>query len=49
MELYFLDRLINFTSTSFDEYLKKLDELKKKFRDDTNDDEDKNGDELDGK
>ena len=49
MELYFLDRLINFTSSSFDEYLKKLEELKKKFRDDTNDDEDKNGDELEGK
>jgi len=49
MELYFLDRLINFTSSSFEEYLKKLDELKKKFRDDTNEDEDKNGDELEGK
>jgi hypothetical protein len=49
MELYFLDRLINFTSSSFDEYLKKLDELKKKFRDDTNEDEDKNGDEFEGK
>ena len=47
MEIYFLDRLINFTSNSFDEYLKKLEELKKKFRDDTNDDDDKNLDDLD--
>ena len=46
MELYFLDRLINFTSSSFEEYLKNLDELKKKFRNDTNDEDDKNGDEL---
>ena len=46
MELYFLDRLINFTSSSFEEYLKNLDELKKKFRNDTNDEDDKNEDEL---
>ena len=49
MELYFLDRLINFTSNSFEEYLKKLDELKKKFRDDTNDEDDKNIDDFDMK
>ena len=47
IEIYFLDRLINFSSTSFDEYLKKLEELKKKFRDDTNEEEDKNIDDLD--
>ena len=47
MVRYFLDRLINFSSPSFDEYLKKLDELKKKFRDDTNEEEDKNLDDLD--
>ena len=56
MELYFLDRLINFTSTSFDEYLKQLEDLKKRFRDDSNEEDDKNldefdlkGDEIDGK
>jgi len=42
MELYFLERLINFTSNSFDEYIKNLNELKKKFRDDTNDEDEKN-------
>ena len=47
MEIYFLDKLINFTSSNFEEYLKKLEELKKKFRDDTADEEDKNLDELD--
>ena len=46
IEIYFLDRLINFSSTGFEEYLKKLEELKKKFRDDANDDDDKNIDEL---
>ena len=43
IEMFFLERLINFSSTNFDEYLKKLDELKKKFRDDNNE-EDKNPD-----
>ena len=47
MEIYFLDKLINFTSSNFEEYLKKLEELKKKFRDDTTEEEDKNIDELD--
>ena len=46
MEIYFLDKLINFTSSNFEEYLKKLEELKKKFRDDTADEDDKNLDEL---
>ena len=45
MEIFFLDKLINFNSTNFDEYLKKLEELKKKFRDDNNEEE-KNIDEL---
>jgi hypothetical protein len=49
IEIYFLDRLINFSSTGFEEYLKKLEELKKKFRDDANDEEDKNLDEFDVK
>ena len=46
MELYFLDKLINFSSSNFDEYLKNLEELKNKFRNDSNDEEDKNMDEL---
>ena len=45
MEIYFLDKLINFTSSNFEEYLKNLEELKKKFKDDNNDEEDKNIDE----
>ena len=44
-EIYFLDKLINFNSTNFDEYLKRLDELKKELRDENNDDEEKNIDE----
>ena len=47
MEIFFLDKLINFTSSSFDEYLKSLEELKKKFKDDVNNEEDKNMEELD--
>ena len=46
MELYFLYILINFTSISFDDYLKQLEDLKKKFRDDTNEEDDKNNDEF---
>ena len=42
IELYFLERLINFNSNSFDEYIKNLNELKKKFRDDNNDEDEKN-------
>ena len=56
MEIYFLDKLINFSSTNFDEYLKKLEELKKKFKDDDNEEGEKNledfdvkGDDIDGK
>ena len=43
-ECFFLDKLINFNSPNFDEYLKRLDELKKTLRDENNDDEDKNVD-----
>ena len=46
MEIYFLEKLINFTSSNFDEYLKNLEDLKTKFRSDSNDEEDKNNDEL---
>ena len=44
MEIYFLDKLINFNSTDFDNYLKKLDEIKKKLRNDTTEEEDKGDD-----
>ena len=49
MEIYFLDKLINFTSTSFDEYLKQLEELKKKFKDDINEEDEKYLEEFDMK
>jgi hypothetical protein len=41
IEIYFLDKLINFNSTNFDNYLKKLDEIKKKLRNDTTEEEEK--------
>ena len=47
LEIFYLDKLINFSSTNFDEYLKKLDELKKNLRKENNDDEDKNMDDID--
>lgn len=47
LELYFLDKLINFSSPSFDEYIKNLEELKKIFRNETDNEEDKNIDEFD--
>ena len=49
IEIFYLERLINFNSNNFEEYLKRLDELKKKFRDDNNEEEDKNADEGDNK
>ena len=47
LEIYFLDKLIAFSSPNFENYLKKLDEIKKKFRNDNNEDEEKTGEELD--
>jgi len=44
MEIYFLDKLINFNSTNFEIYLKKLDEIKKKLRNDTSEEEEKGED-----
>ena len=41
-ECFFLDKLINFNSVNFEDYLKKLEELKKTLRDENNDDEEKN-------
>ena len=43
MEKYFLEKLIKFHSLNFDAYLKILDDLKKKLRNDTGDDEEKGG------
>ena len=47
IELNFLDKLIYFSSSSFDEYIKNLDELKKVIRNETDNEEDKNMDEFD--
>ena len=47
IHIFYFDKLMNFTSANFELYLKKLDEIKKKFRDDTNEEEDKNVDEFD--
>ena len=44
--IFFLDKLINFNSTDFENYLKKLDEIKKKLRNDTTE-EDEKGDDID--
>ena len=41
IEIYFLDKLINFNSINFDNYLKKLDEIKKKLRNDNTEEEEK--------
>ena len=41
IELYFLEKLINFHSTNFDNYFTKIDDIKKKLRNDNNEDEDK--------
>ena len=49
MEVFYLERLINFTSPNFEEYLKRLDELKRKFREDNNEEDDKNPDDADNK
>ena len=44
--IFFLDKLINFNSSDFENYLKKLDEIKKKLRNDTTEEEEK-GDDID--
>ena len=41
VEIYFLEKLINFNTPNFEEFLNKLNELKKKFRNENNEDEDK--------
>jgi hypothetical protein len=47
LEINFLERLINFNTPSFENYLKKLEELKKKMRNDNNEEDDKIIDEID--
>ena len=44
IEIGFLDRLINFNSNDFDSYIKKLEEIKKKLRNDTSEEEVKEDD-----
>ena len=41
MEKFFLDKLIRFRSNNFDTYLKRLDDLKKKLRNDSGEDDEK--------
>ena len=41
IEIYFLEKLINFNTPNFEAFLNKLNELKKKFRNESNEDEDK--------
>ena len=46
IHIYYFDKLMNFVSSGFELYLKKLDEIKKKFRDETNEEDEKNIDEF---
>jgi hypothetical protein len=47
LENYYLRKLINFKNSSFEAYLKSLEEIKKKIRNDNGEEDDKvNGDEL---
>ena len=49
-EIYFVEKLINFNSINFDGFLKKLEELKKKFRNESNEEEEKEDEnEMDSK
>ena len=41
IEIYFLKKIINFNSQNFDTYFKKLEEIKKKLRNDNSDEEEK--------
>ena len=41
IEIYFIGKLLNFNSPNFNIYLKKLEEIKKKLRNDNNDEDDK--------
>ena len=44
IEIEFLSKLINFNSVDFDNYIKKLDEIKKRLRNESNDEEGKEDD-----
>ena len=46
LEIFFLDKLINFNSTNFEMYLKNLEELKKKLKNYNNEEEENNLDEM---
>ena len=46
LEIYFLDKLINFNSPNFEIYLKILEDLKKKLKNYKNEDEENNVDEM---
>ena len=46
LELFFLDKLINFNSSNFDLYLKNLEDLKKKLKNYKNEDEENNLDDM---
>ena len=49
-EIYFVEKLINFNSSNFDGFLKQLEELKKKFRNESNEEEEKEDEnEMDSK
>ena len=44
IEINFLEKLINFNSPNFDDYIKKIDDFKKKLRNDNNEEDDKGDD-----
>ena len=46
LELYFLDKLINFNSLNFENYLKVLEDLKKKLKNYKNEEDENNVDEM---
>ena len=44
IEIYFLEKLINFNSPNFEQYCKRLDEIKKNLRNDNREEDDKEND-----
>ena len=46
LEIFFLDKLINFNSSNFETYLKNLDDLKKKLKNYKNEEDENNLDEM---
>ena len=47
LEIFFLDKLINFNSSNFETYLKNLEDLKKKLKNYKNEEDENNLDEMD--